>query len=68
MINLLWGEHQWNQSGEAVGLSALVISVALLGWELNQANRLAQATKFERLLSEPLPTKPLEAVERRYVP
>ena len=24
--------------------------------------------KFERLLSEPLPTKPLEADKRRYVP
>ena len=41
---------KWRSIGEAVGLFAVVISVALLGWELNQANRLAQATEEREIL------------------
>ena len=33
-----------------MGLSAVVISVALLGWELNYSNRLAQATEEREIL------------------
>ncbi len=43
-------ETKWRSIGEAVGLSAVVISVALLGWELNQANRLTQAIEEREIL------------------
>ncbi len=43
-------ETKWRSIGEAVGLSAVVISVALLGWELNHANRLAEATEVREIL------------------
>ena len=43
-------ETKWRSIGEAVALSAVVISVALLGWELNHANRLAQATEEREIL------------------
>ena len=43
-------EIKWRSIGEAVGLSAVVISVGLLGWELNYANRLAQATEEREIL------------------
>ncbi len=43
-------ETKWRSIGEAVGLSAVVISVALLGWELNQVNRLTQAIEEREIL------------------
>jgi len=43
-------EIKWRSIGEAVGLSAVVISVALLGWEMNHANRLSEATEVREIL------------------
>ncbi len=37
-------ETRWRAIGETVALSAVVISVLLLTWEVSQANRLAETT------------------------